>query len=620
VHTFFDLAVEPVLQAAQARDVVEIGCFEGRHTRLLLGYCRAHGGRLHAIDPADSFQVLEPGHVASPSLVIHAAESLHALPRIPRADVVLLDGDHNWYTVYHELRLIEKSCRSSFGLPPVILLHDVLWPYGRRDVYFRPESIPLAHRQPFARGGVLPGREELTEEGLNSGLCHALSEGGPKNGVMTAVEDFLDQSKFGWHLVLLRAHFGLAILAPRPTLEACPDIRRVLEDLQRPETTHRLVRIQENINLELWLQLQALKRQSPHRNLKLSVVVVVHNMQREAPRTLHSLSPRYQRGIEEQDYEVIVVENNSTEPLSLEDRLPDNFRYVFLEGGGPSPAAAVNKGLQLCSGDLIGLLIDGARLASPGLLNRARTAAAIHPRCVIATPGWLLGHGPQGPALSEGRYSLEEEDRLLQSINWPEDGYRLFDVSVLQGSNPAPWFAPMAESNALFLPRSLWHELGGVDEAFDAPGGGFVNLDLYSRVLALPEIEHVMLLGEGVFHQAHGGIATNASERDLHSRLRCWHDQYMRLRGHAYRLPDRKPLAFGCPHSAIQRHIRQAMVAGDRHDPDALERVLGTTARHSASEKDQQEPRSPGSGPDKLPVTGEKTAGTRTSQGDDDAG
>jgi hypothetical protein len=37
-------------------------------------------------------------------------------------------------------------------------------------------------------------------------------------------------------------------------------------------------------------------------NPKLSVVVVVHNMAREAPRTLFSLSARYQRDIDKKDY------------------------------------------------------------------------------------------------------------------------------------------------------------------------------------------------------------------------------------------------------------------------------------------------------------------------------
>ncbi len=35
---------------------------------------------------------------------------------------------------------------------------------------------------------------------------------------------------------------------------------------------------------------------------RLTIVVVVHNMQREAPRTLFSLSPQYQEGVTADDY------------------------------------------------------------------------------------------------------------------------------------------------------------------------------------------------------------------------------------------------------------------------------------------------------------------------------
>ena len=49
----------------------------------------------------------------------------------------------------------------------------------------------------------------------------------------------------------------------------------------------------------------------------LSVVVIVHNMAREAPRTLLSLSAGYQRHIRPEDYEVVVVDNGSTPPFDI---------------------------------------------------------------------------------------------------------------------------------------------------------------------------------------------------------------------------------------------------------------------------------------------------------------
>ena len=47
----------------------------------------------------------------------------------------------------------------------------------------------------------------------------------------------------------------------------------------------------------------------------ISVIVVIHNMRREAERTLLSLSVDYQRDVSVDDYEVHVVENGSSAPV-----------------------------------------------------------------------------------------------------------------------------------------------------------------------------------------------------------------------------------------------------------------------------------------------------------------
>jgi hypothetical protein len=100
---------------------------------------------------------------------------------------------------------------------------------------------------------------------------------------------------------------------------------------------------------------------------------------------------------------------------------------------------------------------------------------------------------------------------LLASIDWPQDGYRLFEIATVDESSVDGWLQPIAEANALFMPRKSWDQLGGMDERFDASGGGLVNLDMYSRAMELPDAQLVLLLGEGTFHQMHGGIATNVS-------------------------------------------------------------------------------------------------------------
>lgn len=285
----------------------------------------------------------------------------------------------------------------------------------------------------------------------------------------------------------------------------------------------------------------------PENPLILSVVVVVYNMRREAERTLRSLSAGYQLGIEPADYEVLVVENGSSQPLdpAMVAACGPNFRYLPVPQANASPAGAINHGLRQARGGLSAVMIDGARLASPGLLAAAVGAARLHPRVIIATTSWHLGPECQQQSTLHG-YTQAREDAALVAIGWPEgDGHRLFEVAAPGHSMGEGIFRLPNESNFLGLPtRVLRDELGGCDERFDLPGGGLVNHDLLRRACELPATEIVLLLGEGTFHQVHGGISTNpvAAPRDLGAR---WQRQYAELRGQPFEKSSRRPWLWG---------------------------------------------------------------------------
>jgi hypothetical protein len=298
------------------------------------------------------------------------------------------------------------------------------------------------------------------------------------------------------------------------------------------------------------------------RKLDVSVVVVVYNMAREAARTLRSLSATYQRHIDPDDYEVIVVDNGSNPPFDpqLFAGLSGNFRLIRIEHASPSPAPAINRGIAESRGEVVGVMIDGARMVTPGLLHFARHGAALYDRAVVATIGWFLGFDNQRWALESG-YNQKREDALLNSIDWPADGYRLFEIGTLAGSSTNGWLLPITESNALFLRRELWQTLGGFDERFDLPGGGFVNLDTYRRALELPKAELVVLLGEGSFHQIHGGIATNSEIDSSPDLLPQWAQQYETIRGQPWTSPaPERPTYLGTlPRPALSHLIRTAL-------------------------------------------------------------
>ena len=129
--------------------------------------------------------------------------------------MVLLDGDHNWYTVHSELELLERLSARRDEPFPALILHNVDWPYGRRDRYDHPEAIPAAFRQPHRTGGVLPHEPQLASgDGLNADAETALYEHELRNGVRTALEDFLAKTSLNLELFDLPGFHGVAVLLP----------------------------------------------------------------------------------------------------------------------------------------------------------------------------------------------------------------------------------------------------------------------------------------------------------------------------------------------------------------------------------------------------------------------
>lgn len=278
---------------------------------------------------------------------------------------------------------------------------------------------------------------------------------------------------------------------------------------------------------------------------RLSIVVVFHDMAREAPRTLHTLSVAYQRGVDEADYEVIAVDHGSQQPLDAEVVRGHGrqFRLVSHPAGTvpASPAAAINAAVRVSSGDAVAICIDGARMASPGIVRHTLAALDAWADPVVATLGWHLGPKLQNVSMLEG-YDQAAEDRLLDSIDWRREGYDLFTVSCLAGSCGGGWFLPITESNCLAMRRAAYERIGGFDERFLCPGGGLVGLDFFKRASASAN-DLVLLLGEGTFHQFHGGVATN-TPLEVHP-YESFHAEYRRLRGEPFAPPHVKPRYLG---------------------------------------------------------------------------
>lgn len=298
---------------------------------------------------------------------------------------------------------------------------------------------------------------------------------------------------------------------------------------------------------------------------RLSVIVAFRNMAREAPRTLHTLSAHYQRNVSPCDYEVFVVDAGSEIPLpeSMVRLHGPNF-HLTRAADAPSPAHAINRAASQSRGEAIAVAIDGARMLSPGVIRLTLDAMHLAQQGVIATLAWHLGPKVQNDSMLEG-YNQDTEDKLLDSINWRADGYELFRISCFAGSSSRGFFLPIGESNFLTVPRSYWEDIGGLNEQFCTPGGGFVNLDFFREACERLN-QLVLLLGEGTFHQFHGGVATNVPMA-LHP-IQQFQQEYLAIRGRDYAAPTTAALFLGTmPTQALPFLASSVAMAQASHAP-----------------------------------------------------
>ncbi|MEO1405916.1 MAG: hypothetical protein AAFV54_05430, partial [Pseudomonadota bacterium] len=228
------------------------------------------------------------------------------------------------------------------------------------------------------------------------------------------------------------------------------------------------------------------------------------------------------------------------------------IRLLRIPPGRKSPCHAVNQGVSSAQSPLVGIMIDGARLASPGLVRSAIDGLALSPHAVVGAHGFHLGNDVQQVSVQNG-YDEAVEDSLLNSVEWENDGYRLFEISTLSKSSGKGWFFLPSESNSLFMHRTFWEQLGGYDERFESPGGGLANLDIWRRACETPNARPIMLLCEGTFHQVHGGVTTNSAK----SYRDAFNAEYERIRGTPYVRPDVETLFLGHPNSAAISRMNQ---------------------------------------------------------------
>jgi hypothetical protein len=269
MHRFWNRYIGPIVELVRPGRVLEVGAEFGWNTRHILAYCRTAGAKTDIVDPAPGPELRDTlAQYSDREYRHHALKGVDVIPRIEPPDIALIDGDPNWHTVYTELTLLFGRAAECNVPAPIVFLHGSAWPYARRDMYYVPESIDPEHRHPYAYEGIIPGRFELTEEGLNGHFANALHEGGPQNGVLTAIEDFVKSSSSKVFFYQLPFFNGLAILVPKARQSA--KLRELIDGFFTADALMEALKVLENYSMMVRVDLAQIQIQLTRRTDALS--------------------------------------------------------------------------------------------------------------------------------------------------------------------------------------------------------------------------------------------------------------------------------------------------------------------------------------------------------------
>lgn len=241
------------LDRVGARAVVEVGA-DSAFTRLLGEWGQSRRARVWCIERSPSPELVAACDGSDAVQLVMDLSPLE-LESLPCADSYVVSGDHNYYTVSGELEAIHRSASAS-KKEPVVFVNSVGWPHGRRDSYRDPDNLPAASVHAHTRRkGVTMDFPGIVDGGYRGGreFAFARSEGGAGNGVLTAVEAFLDDHP-DYDFRVVPCFSGLGVVFPRESAYA-PGLREHLE----PWDSNPLLARLEEVRLRSHLRILALE-------------------------------------------------------------------------------------------------------------------------------------------------------------------------------------------------------------------------------------------------------------------------------------------------------------------------------------------------------------------------
>jgi hypothetical protein len=228
--------------------VVEVGVESGQVSSI---YTELGASRVYCVDPFPTAG-LRRTMADNDALQLVEKASPGVLADVPVADLYVLDGDHNYAVVKREVDWILANAPDA-----VIVLHDLLWPWSRRDLYYQPSPLAAEDIHPSSADGPTVWHDGLTPAGFvgRGAFTSAVAAGGKRNGVLTAVEDAISEvGDDSWLFALVPAVFGMGVVFRQTT----PAAEALAHDL-RPYSQSALLATMENNRIALYtrvLQLQ----------------------------------------------------------------------------------------------------------------------------------------------------------------------------------------------------------------------------------------------------------------------------------------------------------------------------------------------------------------------------
>ena len=149
--------------------------------------------------------------------------TLNVLPNLSNYDAIFLNDDPNWYTVYNELNIIKNN---NLKFPLVFICHSV-FPHKRRDSYIDPEVIPKDFLNEYCDTLIC---DDIV---IHDDFFHAVKDNTSKNGVLTAIEDFMaENSSIG--IMNIKFLNGMSVLYFKNFISE-NRIKRLFEEIEDKE-------------------------------------------------------------------------------------------------------------------------------------------------------------------------------------------------------------------------------------------------------------------------------------------------------------------------------------------------------------------------------------------------